>query len=143
MGLRRASYADLIWVRRDGKTYIVRDTTTVQRAKAVWAPLEALSKQVQTQLEPLHKRGATQEELGELQRALGNLQGKLGELQGEAGGQQGAIGGKQGELGAQQEKLREQQETPIEQWVRLAKNVSPKMKVLLDNALAKGLAQPE
>jgi len=179
--LRRESKGDFIWFRRDGKAYIIRDAATVQKAKAFWAPQEALGRQqeelgrqqealgakqeelgrqmeqvrvpvpelkaellkIQARLDQLHKNGATQEELGELQEALGDLQGKLGELQGEAGGQQGAIGGKQGELGAQQEKLGEQQEKLGEEQARLAEEASRKMKALIDNALAKGLAKPE
>ncbi len=98
---------------------------------------------LEAQVEQLHKHGATQEELGNLQGALGELQGKLGELQGKAGERQGAIGAKQGELGARQGKLGEQQEKLGEQQERLAKDASQKMKGLLDNALAKGLARPE
>jgi beta-lactamase regulating signal transducer with metallopeptidase domain len=179
--LRRASKVDIIWFRRNGKAYIIRDAATVQQAKALLAPQEALGKQqeelgrqqealgaqqeelgrrmeqvrvevpdltaelqkLQAQLDQLHKHGATQEELGELQGALGELQGKLGEIQGKAGERQGEIGAKQGELGARQGKLGEQQGKLGEQQERLAKEASRKMKGLLDNALAKGLAQPE
>jgi hypothetical protein len=179
--LRRQSNADIIWFRRDRKAYVIRDAATVQQAKALLAPQEALGKQqeelgrqqealgaqqeelgrrmeqvrvevpdltaelqkLQAQLDQLHKHGATQEELGELQGALGELQGKLGEIQGKAGERQGEIGAKQGELGARQGKLGEQQGKLGEQQERLAKEASRKMKGLLDNALAKGLAQPE
>jgi beta-lactamase regulating signal transducer with metallopeptidase domain len=94
-------------------------------------------------LDQLHKQGGTQEELGDVQGALGELQGKLGELQGKAGERQGEIGAKQGVLGAFQGKLGEQQGKLGEQQGRLAEEASRKMKGLLDNALAKGLAQPE
>ena len=179
--LRRASNADFIWFRRNGKAYIIRDTATVQQAKAFFAPQEALGKQqeelgrqqealgakqeelgrqmeqvrvevpdltadiqkLQAQLDQLHKHGATQEELGDLQGALGELQGKLGEIQGKAGERQGEIGTKQGELGARQGKLGEQQGKLGEEQGRLAGEAWHKMKGLLDNALAKGLAQPE
>jgi beta-lactamase regulating signal transducer with metallopeptidase domain len=179
--LRRASNADFIWFRRNGKAYIIRDAATVQQAKAFFAPQEALGKQqeelgrqqeklgaqqeelgrkmeqvrvevpdltaelqkLQTQLDQLHKHGATQEELGDLQGALGELQGKLGEIQSKAGEQQGEIGAKQGELGAQQGKLGEQQGKLGEEQGRLAGEAWHKMKGLLDNAFAKGLAQPE
>jgi beta-lactamase regulating signal transducer with metallopeptidase domain len=97
----------------------------------------------QAQLDQLHKHGGTQEELGELQGALGELQGKLGEIQGKAGERQGVIGAKQGELGARQGKLGEQQGKLGEEQGRLSKEASRKMKGLLDNAFAKGLAQPE
>ena len=105
--------------------------------------LTAELQKLQAQLDQLHKHGATQEELGNLQGALGELQGKLGELQGKAGERQGAIGAEQGELGEQQGKLGEQQGKLGEQQARLAEEAGRKMKGLLDNALAKGLAQPE
>jgi len=179
--LRRQSNADFVWFRRNGKAYIIGDAATVQQAKAIWAPDEALGQQqeelsrqqealgaqqeelgkqmeqvrvevpdltaelqkLQAQLDQLHKHGGTQEELASLQGALGELQGKLGEIQGKAGERQGAIGAKQGGLGAQQGKLGEQQGRLGEQQGRLAKEASRKMKGLLDNALATGLAQPE
>jgi beta-lactamase regulating signal transducer with metallopeptidase domain len=105
--------------------------------------LTAELQKLQARLDELHKHGGTLEELGELQGALGELQGKLGEIQGKAGERQGAIGAKQGELGARQGKLGEQQGKLGEQQGRLAEEASRKMKGLLDNALAKGLAQPE
>jgi hypothetical protein len=179
--LRRASKADIIWFRRNGKAYIIRDAATVERAKEYYAPLRLLEqtqenlaarqnalsaqqeelgkemeqvrvpvpdltaelRKLQAQLDQLHKHGATQEELGDLQSALGDLQGKLGEIQSKAGEQQGELGAKQGELGARQGKLGEEQGKLGEQQARLAKEASRKMKALLDDALAKGLAQPE
>lgn len=180
--LRRASNGDIIWFRRDSKSYVIRDAATVQQAKAILAPQDAvfekmmkdlerqqdalsaqqeeLSKQMeqlrvavpdyavelqklQAQLDRLHKQGATQEELSDVQGALGDLQGKIGDIQGKAGEQQGALGAKQGELGERQGKLGEQQGKLGEQQSRLAQEASKKMKALLDNALAKGLAQPE
>jgi beta-lactamase regulating signal transducer with metallopeptidase domain len=180
--LRRASNVDVVWFRRNGKAYIIRDAATVQQAKAIWAECEApFKKQIeelnrqqealgakqeelsrlmeqlrvpvpdltaelqklQAQLNQLHKHGATQEELGEVQGALGDLQGKLGEIQGKMGEQEGALGAKQGALGERQGELGEQQGKLGEQQARLAKEASRKMKTLLDNALAKGLARPE
>jgi hypothetical protein len=180
--LRAASNTDIVWFRRNGKAYIIRDAATVRQAKEIWGPQEALldklreelerqqealgaqqeelSRQMeqirvpvpdltaelqklQAQLDQLHKHGATQEELGEVQSALGDLQGKLGEIQGKVGEQQGALGAKQGELGKRQGKLGERQGKLGEQQARLAEETSRMMKALLDNALAKGLAQPE
>jgi len=178
---RRTGKSDFIWFRRNGKAYIIRDAATIQQAKALFAPQEALGKQqeelgreqealgaqqeelgrkmeqvrvevpdltgefqkLQAQLDQLHKHGASQEELGDLQGALGDLQGKLGEIQGKAGERQGEFGAKQSELGAQQGKLGEKQGKLGDEQGRLAEKASREMKGLLDNALAKGLAQPE
>ncbi len=115
----------------------------MERVRVEVPDLTAEIKKLEAEVERLHKQGATQEELGDLQGALGDLQGKLGEIQGKAGEQQGTLGGKQGELGARQGKLGEQQGKLGEEQSRLAKKASREMKGLLDNALAKGLAQPE
>lgn len=61
----------LLWIRQDGKQYVVRDAATLARLKAAHAPIEALGK----------RQGA----LGEQQGALGERQGQLGARQGELG----------------------------------------------------------
>lgn len=63
--------APVLWLREDGKQYIVRDLATLERLKAAHAPMEAL--------------GAQQGRLGEQQGALGERQGALGMKQGELG----------------------------------------------------------
>jgi beta-lactamase regulating signal transducer with metallopeptidase domain len=179
--LRRASSGDIIWFRREGKAYVIRDAATVQRAQDLYAPerllertqevLEAkqdklISQQeqlhnkvdrvrvavpdltaqlgkVQAQLDQLHKNGATQDELTKLQDALGKLQEELRELQGEAGGEMGAIGGEQGALGVRMAEIGDQQRGLASAQARLANENSRKIKALLDDSLAKGLAQPE
>jgi beta-lactamase regulating signal transducer with metallopeptidase domain len=179
--LRRASNADFIWFRHNGKAYFIRDAATVRQAQGFFAGQDALGKQqdelgrqqeelgaqqeelgkqmesvrvqvpdltaeiqkLQAQLDRLHRHGATQGELGELQSALGDLQGKLGDLQSKAGERQSEIAVRQAYLGARQSKLGERQGKLGEQQGRLAEEASRKMRRLLDNALAKGLAQPE
>jgi len=69
--------APVLWVRQDGKQYVVRDTATLKQIKAAHAPMEAL--------------GAQQGKLGEEQGALGERQGALGEKQGELGVKMAAI----------------------------------------------------
>ncbi|MFT3669803.1 MAG: M56 family metallopeptidase [Pseudoxanthomonas sp.] len=69
--------APVLWVRQDGKQYVVRDTATLKQVKAAHAPMEAL--------------GAQQGKLGEEQGALGERQGALGEKQGELGVKMAAI----------------------------------------------------
>lgn len=61
----------LLWIRRDGTQYVVRDAATLARLKSLHAPIEALGRQ--------------QGELGERQGALGERQGELGMRQGELG----------------------------------------------------------
>jgi len=105
--------------------------------------LKAELSKLQAQLDELHQHGATQNQLSDSQNALADLQRKLAELQGEAGGEQGAIGGEKGDLGGRQAELGDQIRQLAEKQARLAKEDSRKMKALLDDALAKGLAKPE
>jgi hypothetical protein len=179
--LRRASKGDIIWFRRNGKAYVIRDAATVQRAQNLYAPERLLERtqeelevkqeafiteqeelhklldrvrvdvpdltaqlaNLQTKLDLLHEHGATLDQLNELQSVLKGLQGTLSELQGEAGGKMGAIGGDQGALGAQMTEVGDQQRELAEKLTNLEKNNARKMKELIDDALAKGLAQAE
>jgi len=70
----------LLWVRKDGNQYVVRDAATLSRLRAAYAPVA---------------------KLGEEQGQLGAKQGELGAQQGGLGARQGQIGAQQGELAAQ------------------------------------------
>ena len=113
------------------------------RARVEVPDLTAELQNLRAQLDQVHKQGATQDQLSELQNGLGDLQKKLSELQGEAGGIQGAIGGEKGDLGGRQAELGDQMRQLAERQARLAKETSQKIKALLDDALAKGVAKPE
>jgi hypothetical protein len=80
--------------------------------------------------------GKIQEEMGALQEKMGEIQSHAGEQQGKLGEQMGALGEKQGKLGEEQGKLGEQQ-------AELAEKANREMKVLLEDAVKKGTAQPE
>jgi bla regulator protein blaR1 len=80
--------------------------------------------------------GKIQEEMGELQEKVGDIQSHAGEQQGKLGEEMGALGEKQGKLGEEQGKLGEQQ-------AELAEKASHEMKLLLEDAVKKGIAQPE
>jgi beta-lactamase regulating signal transducer with metallopeptidase domain len=87
--------------------------------------------------------GATVEQVGHLQSEIGELQSKIGNIQSHAGDQQGKIGEEMGALGAKQGKLGQQQGELGRQQGELWREASRQMKELLDEAIAKGLAQPE
>ncbi len=86
---------------------------------------------------------ATVEQVGQIQSEIGELQSKIGEIQSKAGEEQGKLGEQQGALGEKQGKLGEQQGELGRQQGELAKKASREMKQLLDEAIAKGIAQPE
>jgi len=73
-----------LYLRVDGRDYIVRDAGTVSSASEMVKPMEELGKK-----------------MGE----LGGRQGVLGGRQGELGGAQGMLGARQAELAARQVKL--------------------------------------
>jgi beta-lactamase regulating signal transducer with metallopeptidase domain len=81
---RRTGGGDLLWVRRQGKAYVIRDAATLREVREIFRP---------------------QQELGARQGALGARQGELGARQGALGGRQGALGAQQGKLGAEQARL--------------------------------------
>lgn len=77
-----------MWFRRGDKAYLIDDPAYVQRAKAAYAPVDALAKQ---------------------QGELGGKQGALGGKQGALGAQQGALGARQGQLAGQRAMLASRQ----------------------------------
>jgi beta-lactamase regulating signal transducer with metallopeptidase domain len=87
--------------------------------------------------------GATVEQVGHIQSEIGELQSKIGNLQSHAGDQQGKLGEEMGALGEKQGKLGEQQGELGRQQAELAEHATSQMKQLLDEAIAKGTAQPE
>jgi bla regulator protein blaR1 len=87
--------------------------------------------------------GATVEQVGEIQSEIGELQSKIGEIQSHAGDQQGRLGEQMGALGEKQGKLGELQGELGRQQGELAEEASRQMKTLLDEAITKGIAQPE
>ncbi len=87
--------------------------------------------------------GATMEQLGEIQSEIGELQSKIGDIQSHAGEQQSKLGEEMGALGEKQGKLGEQQGELGRQQGELAREATKEMRKLLDDAIAKGIAQLE
>jgi beta-lactamase regulating signal transducer with metallopeptidase domain len=69
----------LLWIRKGANQYVVRDTATIRRLQAAYAPVTE----------------------------LGEEQARLGAKQAELGGQQGRLGARQGQLGTQQAEIAE------------------------------------
>jgi hypothetical protein len=85
---RRHRRADepMLWFRRDGREYVVRDPGVLRDVDELWEPVERI--------------GAEQGRLGARQGTLGAEQGRYGARQGEVGARQGLIGARQGLVGA-------------------------------------------
>lgn len=82
---------DLLWVRQDGKEYVIRDP--------------ALLKQVRASFEMPRELGEQQAALGQKQATLGQQQAEIGRKQAEIGHQQAQLGVKQAELAREQADL--------------------------------------
>jgi len=105
--------------------------------------LNADLEKLKAELKQLSSSGATVEQVGHIQSEIGDLQSKIGNLQSHAGDQQGKLGEEMGALGEKQGKLGEEQGKLGEQQGKLAEQATHQMKQLLDEAITKGLAQPE
>lgn len=115
--------APVLWLREDGKQYIVHDLPTLERLKAAHAPMQAL--------------GAQQGRLGEQQGALGERQGALGTKQGELGMKMATLatersaaavngsGSREQELDRRMDALAREQEVLAQQQEALARQQEP------------------
>jgi uncharacterized protein YoxC len=100
--MRRDMPGDFLWVRKDGRDWVIVDPATVERAKRVWATLEPLDRQMETldaQME-VHDRKV---------EALDAQMDKLSDEQ-DDNPQMDAASRRMEELGRQQEALGEKQE---------------------------------
>ena len=88
---QRRSGENLLWFRRDGREYVVRDAALLQAVREIW--------------EPVSRLGEEQGKIGEKQGKIGERQGEIGEKQGELGQLQGKIGERQAEIGSRQARL--------------------------------------
>jgi beta-lactamase regulating signal transducer with metallopeptidase domain len=128
--LRKTIPGDFIWFERDGKSYIIRDQATIDRARKFWAPQEELGKKQEVLGKQQEVLGKQQEELGakmeqiqvnvpdmtaELDKLKAELQQlnskatveQVGRIQSEIGELQSKIGELQSQAGEQQSKLGE------------------------------------
>jgi len=113
-----------------------------ERQSSIRTTLPDLTREIERIKQTMRNAG-TSEELGELQAMLGEIQAKIGEQQSKIGEQQAKIGEQQAKLGEQQAKLGEQQAALGEQQAKLAEEAGLKLRVLLEEAVKNGLAEPE
>jgi hypothetical protein len=86
---------------------------------------------------------ATMEDVGRVQSEIGDLQSRIAQLQSQAGEQQSKVGEQQSALGQKQSRLGQQQGELGRQQAALAREANRQMKLLLDEAVKKGVAQLE
>jgi beta-lactamase regulating signal transducer with metallopeptidase domain len=137
--LKKTIPGDFIWFERDGKSYIIRDQATIDRARKFWAPQEELGKKQEALGKQQEALGKQQEEIGakmeqvrvkvpdmtadldklkaELKQLgssatmeqMGEIQSEIGELQSKIGELQSEAGGQQSKVGEQMSALGEKQ----------------------------------
>jgi beta-lactamase regulating signal transducer with metallopeptidase domain len=98
---------------------------------------------IKERMREIAEKGGTQEEIGELQSELGELQGRIGEIQSQTGHEQSKIGRQQGELGRRQGELGRRQGEIGRRQGEISRKATQQVESILDDARAKGLAQPE
>jgi hypothetical protein len=116
--------------------------TRMQKVRVKVPDMTAELDKLKTELKQLGP-DATVEQIGRIQSEMGELQSRVGEIQSHAGDEQGKLGEEMGALGEQQGKLGEQQGELGRQQGELAQKATRDMKQLLDDAIKKGVAQPE
>jgi hypothetical protein len=82
----RRSGEPMLWFRRDGREYVVRDPGVLRELDELW--------------EPVSRIGAEQGRIGAEQGAIGAEQGRHGARQGMLGARQGVIGARRGVIAA-------------------------------------------
>lgn len=85
----------LLWVRRGGEEWVIRDPALLARIDELFAPMREL--------------GQKQAELGGKQAELGAMQAQLGAQQAQLGAQQAGVGSQQATISAQQAQINAQQ----------------------------------
>jgi len=111
-----------------------------QRKVQVKMPeLEAQVSKIRAEIKSM----ASQQDLGRLQAAIGEMQSRVGEMQARAGEMQSVLGEQQARLGAEQGRMGAEQGRLGQEQARLAREATDKMRALLKDAIARGLATPE
>jgi len=138
----RSRQEGLLYIRRGGAEYVIRDPATLRRAEEIFQPQKDLGSR-QAAL------GSQQAALGHRQAGLGAEQGRLGRQQAGAsarraealGRQQEALGRQQEALGRQQEALGRQQDALGREQERLSRIAEARIGALLTEAIRSGVAR--
>jgi len=113
-----------------------------KKQSEVRTTLPDLTREIEKLKEKMHAAG-TSEELGDVQALLGELQARVGAQQARIGDQQAKIGEEQAKLGDQQAQLGAQQAALGDEQERQSNEASRQLRLLIDEAVKKGLASPE
>ena len=95
---------DFLWFRRDGKAYVLRDTATVERMRALWARSASREAQMQALSEQMQAQSSKVEAISSRIEAVASLGGETPRMR-EAMGKVEALAEQQNTLAHQQAEL--------------------------------------
>ena len=154
---RGAIGRDFIWFRRDGETMVIDDPATVARVADAWREVETLSPKMEALGEQMQAHGARMEEIGERMEAVTEEFGELPEMDGEKASARlaaheqrleamhvrlDALSREMDAAAEPMDALGEQMDALGREHERHAQVAERKMKVLIDEAVGRGLAKP-
>lgn len=155
---RDAIDRDFIWFRRDGETRVIDDPATVARVADAWREVEALSPQMEALGEQMQAHGERMEEIGQRMEAVTAEFEDLPRMDGSPAAEARlaaheerleAVHARLEALGEEMEvaarpmdELGEKMDALGREHERHAKVAEQEMKVLIDEAVSRGLAKP-
>jgi hypothetical protein len=118
----------LLYLRRGGKAYVVRDVASLDRVDALWAPMEAQGKKMDA-------LGKQMDPLGKKMDALGKRMERTHDTD-----EQDALSRQMDELGRQMDELGRQMDALGKEMDRLGKKAEDELAVLVDELVKSGKA---
>ena len=91
---------EFLWVRQDGKYYVIQDPATLARARAAWEPVERLGKRMDAYGKDMDRHGKAMDVLGkDMDRAAQGMRPDERRMK-EIEARMGTVGTQMGEVGA-------------------------------------------
>lgn len=136
---------DFIWFRRDGDARVIVDPETVAKVAQAWREVDALSPRMEALGKQMEVHGERMEEIGERMEAVSEQFEASRHLEGDMealSARMDALGAEMEAASEPMEALGEQMNALGEEHQRHAKVAEEKMRLLVDQAVSRGLAQP-
>ena len=103
--VRHRLHGDFVWLRRDGKSYVVQDPTIIASVEEAWKPAEALGKRMQAMSAQMEVPSKRMEELGRQMEALSGENNPAHAAMGKTGAQMEALARQQEAIGTKMQAL--------------------------------------
>ena len=103
--LRARIDGEFLWVRRDGREYLVTDPDVLAKVRAAWDTTRPVGRQMEALGAEMEKHGAVMEQIGTRMEAAADLGSEDAKKMEALGRQMSALGAEQAELAARQARL--------------------------------------